>query len=534
MISRFKDIFNLSGIKKRPLACGFLLFVWGIIYAYYTKVNFYILLSTALFLMLLLFILSRREGNIFFIILSTIVFISGGLSYINFNTLSGSNIYRLLECPSQHAYIKGTIKSLPAYTWQRWGNRRCSFLFEISSYKMNNAWLKAKGLSHVTIVDNEKEYDYGDSVLIYGSIKKLDSAKEYSRQGYARYLNRRGIYTAIDAKKDDDIALIGKAHLLSIKKYIHGLRRKTERRFKKYLPYPDDAVLSAMLIGRRESIPSDLAKNFVHTGTIHILSVSGLHVGIISGLLFLVLKSLKIPQKPLSVIVILFLWFYVVMAGERTPIIRASIMISAYLISTMFDRDFDIYSALFFAGFLILLLNPMQVFNAGFQLSFSCVFFIVFMTPRIEGVFSNHKKRGKEQLIKKRLDSVSLYFRKVFFASLAVFIGVWPIVAFHFRIISPITIIANIVVIPFVGVILFLGAALACIPGVLMPVIHLIASVLHFLFYFLANTVAILSGLPFSFYNIKVTPLWIALYYIMVYIVVELISDHKIQGKCAK
>ena len=531
MISEFKRIFNFSRITKRPLACAFFVFSGGIIYAYHTKVSFHALLYAASFLILSVFILRKKGKNIFFILLSALVFISGALACINFNTLSANNIYRLLERPSQYAYIKGTVKSLPAYTWQRWGNRRCSFLLEIASYKMNNTWLKAEGLSQVSISDNEREYNYGDSVLIYGNIKKLDSAQGYSRQGYARYLNRRGIYTAIDAKKDDDIALIGKTRPLSFKKYIHKLRRRIERRFKRYLPYPDDAVLSAMLIGRREAIPKGLSNIFVRTGTIHILSVSGLHVGIISGILFFVLKLLKIPRKPLSAIVVLFLWLYVVMAGERTPIIRASIMISVYFISTIIDRDFDIYSALSFAGLLILLLNPMQVFDAGFQLSFSCVFFIVYLTPRIEGVFFRHKNKEKKPVIKRGVYNILSYSRKAFFSSLAVFVGVWPIVAFHFRIISPITVIANIIVIPFLGIIISLGAMLVCIPYALIFMARLIAYTVHFLFFTLFNSMAILSGLPFSFFEIKGISLWaVCAYYIAAYIVFEGFLGHNMQG----
>jgi competence protein ComEC len=534
MINRISNVFNLSGLIKRPLACGFFLFAGGIIYACYTGAYFNALLFLAVFLIPLALILRKKSKNVFFILLCALVFISGALSYINFNMLPANDIYRFLENPRQYVYIKGTVKTLPAYTWQRWGNRRCSFLLEAVSYKKDNTWVETDGLSQLTINDNEREYSYGDSVLVYGDVKKLAQEKSAS-PGYIRYLNRRGIYTSIKVKNDEDVALIGKTGPLSFKKYIHNLRRRTERRFKKYLPYPDDAILSAMLIGRRESIPKDLTKLFINTGTMHILSVSGLHVGIISGIFFFFLRLFKIPKSPSSIITILFLWLYVIMAGERTPVIRASIMISAYLVSVMLERDFDIYSALSLAGLLILLLNPMQVFDAGFQLSFSCVVFIVFLTPRIEVLFFDDKLQPKKPIQKSHVSGFLFYLRKALFSSLAVFIGVWPIVAFHFRIISPVTVIANMIVIPFLGIILSLGGMLALIPDMLMLLAKLIASVIHVLFFMLFNIVGMLSGLPFASFNIKCFPLWLVfLYYAVLYIVCQGFLPRNIQAKTRK
>jgi competence protein ComEC len=523
-----------SELAKRPLACGFFLLAGGIIYARYTEAYFNALLFLTALLAVSAIIFRKKSKNVFLILLCSLVFITGALSYINFNTLPANDIYRFLDKPQQHAYIKGTVKTLPAYTWQRWGNRRCSFLLNVESYKKDNTWVKASGLSQLTINANEKEYGYGDRILIYGDAKKLVHEKSAS-PGYIRYLSRRGIYTAIKVKKDEDIAPVGKAHPLSFKKYIHNLRRRTERRFKKYLPYPDDAILSAMLVGRRESIPKSLTGLFINTGTIHILSVSGLHAGIISAIIFFFLKLFYIPQRPLSAITILFLWLYVVMAGSRTPVVRASIMISVYLLSVILERDFDIYSALSFAGIFILLLNPMQVFDAGFQLSFSCVFFIVFLTPRIEGIFFKDELHSKKPMQKGRVAGFLFYLRKAFFPSLAVFVGVWPIVAFHFGIISPVTVIANMVVIPFLGVVLFFGAVLACVPDMLHFLASFISGVLHYLFLGIFNAVGMFSKLPFAYFSVKAFSLWLVfLYYAALYIVCQGFSPYNMHAKAGK
>jgi competence protein ComEC len=231
----------------------------------------------------------------------------------------------------------------------------------------------------------------------------------------------------------------------------------------------------------------------------------------------------------------LFLWFYVVMAGERTPVVRASIMISIYLLSIILERDFDLYSVLSFAGFLILLFNPAQVFDAGFQLSFSCVFFIVFLTPRIEGLFLRDKAKPKKSPQKGHIAGFLFYLRKGFISSLAVFIGVWPIVAFHFSIISPVTVIANMVVIPFLGIILSLGGLFALIPDMLMFLTKFIANVIHGLFFALFNIAGMLSAVPFASFKIECFPLWLLfVYYLALYIVCQGFLPYNIHAKEGK
>jgi competence protein ComEC len=524
------NLFNFSELKKRPLVCGFFIFIGGIIYAYYTKAHFLALLYATVLIALSIFALRKKTSNASFILLSLLIFVSGALSYIHFNTLPANDIYNVLENPSQHLYINGIVKSLPSYTWQRWGNRKCRFILGVSACKIDGVWLKATGLSQVTITDNDKEYNYGDNVLLYGEIEKI-TTRELNTHGYINYLHRRGIYTAIKAKNDTDIMCIGKVRPGMLKRYIHRLRREVERRFKRYLPYPDDVILSAMLVGRRDAIPRNLSQLFINTGTMHILSVSGLHVGIISGIIFFFFGKLKVPRKVLSLITIIFLWIYVIMAGERAPVIRASIMISVFLFSVILERDFDIYSALSFAGLLILLINPMQVFDAGFQLSFSCVFFIVFLTPRIENIFSGNKLYERGAVLRGFIKNMLFYISRLFFASLAVFIGIWPIVAFHFKIISPVTIIANIIVIPFLGIILSLACVLACIPDIFLFLITIISGIIHSIFCLIFHITGFISGLPLAYFNIKRFPLWaLLLYYFFLYIVVSLPLGHNMQG----
>jgi competence protein ComEC len=522
-------LFDISGLQKRPMACGFLFFMAGIIYAHYTKSNFCNVLFIFGFSFFLFFVAMRLTKNSLSILLNLLVFTAGILSYINFNTLSPDHIYNYLDSPQRYSYVKGAVRSLPVYKWQKWNRRRCSFIFQIDAYKHEDAWLQARGLSQVSISDSQLMYDYGDSLLIYGNIKRLSRKSQNLSQGYAGYLGRKGIHATIDIRDDADIVVITKASTFSSKKNINHLRHKVQQRLRKRLPYPDNAMLSAMLVGRRENIPQYLERLFIETGTIHILSVSGLHVVILSGMLIFLLKGLRCNRKLLVSIVILFLAAYIVAAGERTPIIRASIMIAVYLVSTAADRDFDIYSALFFSGLIILFLNPMQVFDPGFQLSFACVFSIVYLTPKLENIFPADKADSYATKIKYMTRNLLRYSIKALSSSIAVFIGVWPIVAFHFKLISPVTITANLIVIPFLGVILLSGILLLIIPAAFSVLWYLFSNIIHVLFYVMLYIIGFLSDMPLAYFEISgLTPLFIGLYYTALYLVVRVWEAHKI------
>jgi competence protein ComEC len=507
---------RINEIIRKPLVCGFILFLTGIIYAYYTQPNFTAFLSAVLFISGFLFLAERKLKFSFSILLIFLMFSAGALSYANFVVVPANDISRLSLPYGQNVYVKGVVKSMPVYKWQRWGNRKCSFLLRLSAYKKLDTWESMNGLSQVCIFHNKKEFNYNDTIIACCIVKKTCSRGSdfLQRLNYTRYLNRRGIYTLIDIKTDDDTAVVKKSHKFSFMRLIQALRRDIEQRFKRYLPVHQSAVLSAMIAGSRNSIPKELMELFVNTGTVHVLSVSGLHVGIIAGIVFLMLRLVGTERRLTAIIVIMTLFVYVFIAGQRAPVIRASIMIFAYLLSVIMERDFDIYSALSLAGFFILFICPGQAFEAGFQLSFLCVFFIVYLTPRLEAVIPFR---------------MPFAVSKTVCSSIAVFIGIWPVVAYHFHIVSFVSIAANLLVVPLLGVILSLGLVFLILTYACHILALAVSGILNILFFILFNVIEVCSRLPFAHTNTVSIPLgFIMLYYCILFIVSEAVRVRNI------
>ncbi|NQT95391.1 MAG: ComEC family competence protein [Candidatus Omnitrophica bacterium] len=496
---------------NRPLPLAFILLVAGIIFAYYIKPFFVPAVAVTALLVILLFVFNKRNRIIFYAVSSALVFLLGVLSLVNFNTLPSNHISKLLKDDRSHHYIEAVVVSSPEYYWMRSGRRKASFFAEALSYKDDELWIGARGKSLVNIWDNENDILYGERILLFGTLKTPYKNRKPDEFNYAEYLKRKGIYTIIDVRRDDDVEGIRPNKAASIKGLIFDARSRIESLIRRHLRFPDGAIVNAMLIGKRSYLTKELNELFIKTGTAHIVSVSGLHVAVISAILFFILRMIGIPRKISCVLVFAFLIVYAIIAGQRIPIIRAVIMISIYLLSYILERDFDIYSTLSLAGIIILIYNPMQLFSAGFILSFACVFSICYLTPKLSNpLFSDQIRKW----------GIGAYAVRIVLVSIAVYIGIMPIIAYFFSIISPITIIANIFVVPLLGVILFLAILFLVTTAILPALGVLIGLCLHGIISVLIKGISLLSEIPLGYFYIENIPLYlVVIYYILLFAV---------------
>lgn len=506
---------------NKPLPIAFILFIAGIIFAHHISIPFLAVIGLIVLFFILPLLLKKLHNLIFYIICGSLVLLLGAACYLNYNKLSPNHIAQLLKDKPGQYYIQGMIVSSPDYFWRRWGKRRCSFLLKARSYKKNRAWVKIDGLSKVDIKDSEREYSYGDTVVIFGKLKRPPSATNPGQFDYAKYLRRKRVYTLIDVKSDGDIISLKRARPLIPKKFIFNIRASVERLIKRYLPGQNAAALNAMLIGRRTGLSKELRESFVKTGTAHILAISGLHVAIISVMVFFILRSIRIPRKTSSTLVIGFLIIYALLTGARPPILRATIMIIIYLLGYVLERDFDIYSALSLAGIIMLLMNPMQLFNAGFVLSFVCVFSICYLTPKLESILT-HVLSARDGLSPVKKNLLTRYTLRLILSSLAVYIGVVPVIGHYFNIVSPITVLANLLIVPLLGVVLFFGILFIIAGSLCAPLAVVFSYPLHLILSVLLKIIFFLSNIPFGYFYIPDIPLYaIAIYYILILTVIK-------------
>jgi len=207
------------------------------------------------------------------------------------------------------------------------------------------------------------------------------------------------------------------------------------------------AVINALLLGQRSDLSPELIENYQNAGAIHILAVSGLHVGILLLVLRFILQPLQFLHhgKTLHLVgILLGLWSFALLAGMSASIVRATTMFTAVAMGLAYRQRINTYQSLAIALFFLLLFRPTYLNDVGFQLSFMAVFFIVWLQPKLAA-------RYKPQ------HSLLRYFWQLLTVSLAAQLGVLPLSLYYFHQFPGLFFISNLLIIPLVGTLLILG-----------------------------------------------------------------------------
>jgi len=249
--------------------------------------------------------------------------------------------------------------------------------------------------------------------------------------------------------------------------------------------------LRGVVFGDRREIPTELKESFVNTGTIHILAVSGSNVAVIALVLTMVLGLIRIPKQWIVVITIVGLLYYMMITGASSSIVRATIMGCVLLVGQALERRADVYNSLSVAALVVLLASPSQLLDVGFQLSFAAVLSIVSIYPKLDSLIKRIPARFEEI---KAVD----YVLKLFAVSLAAQLGTLPFTAYYFERFSLVSLVANLVVVPVVGVNLVLGCLTLAASAFSEWIAATYAALNEVLVLFLLGFVESASSVPFA------------------------------------
>lgn len=285
-----------------------------------------------------------------------------------------------------------------------------------------------------------------DIIYIKTNLKSITKPLNPHQFNYERYMQLRQIYHQIYVSQQGFLKVNHSSK--SIYGYADAFRNKIIRRLQSSnLDQDVVAMTSALLLGQRQSINPKIYTNYINSGTVHILAVSGLHVGIILWLLNFLLQPLlhlKNGRILKSITIVLLLWMFAFITGLSPSVTRAVTMFSIISIAMHYKRATNIYNTIFISAFLILLVKPNFLFHVGFQMSYIALLAIVTLQPLFYKFWSS-----KYWLTDK--------LWQIFTVTLAAQIGVLPISLFYFHQFPALFFISNMVVIPFLGIILSLG-----------------------------------------------------------------------------
>ncbi len=318
------------------------------------------------------------------------------------------------------------------------------------------------------------QIQYGESFRFTGLLHQLEGATSPGGFDSSRFFYRsQGSLARLVIRPGDELA-----STKTPKKGKWIIHRAIEARSRMedallYQLAPGDKsyaqIIQAMTLGSRENSPADIEELFRLSGTMHIFAVSGLHIGIVAGLLLYLLHFTGLSKRYAILLVIPLILFYAVITGLRPSAVRAALMLSIVLFGFILKDKPRILNSLGLAGLIILAFNTHQVFQPGFQLSFAVLIAIALLAGRFRDWFFAPFAIDSflpRKLASARRRSLDYGMRKLTTGlgiSLAAWIGSAALLAWHFQGISLVGVLANLIMIPIAGIMVSIaGASVIC------------------------------------------------------------------------
>jgi competence protein ComEC len=334
-------------------------------------------------------------------------------------------------------------------------NKRLSFTLLAETVENDGKMIPVTGKISVRVLNGIPEISAGDKVYFKSGIRSIRNFNNPGGFDFKRYMAFNGITGTAYAARDN-IRIEQNEEKIEWKRVIENARKKFASLIDSSAPYTEAGVLKALVIGDQNSITPEIREAFNRTGTSHILSISGLHIGIVAAVSFLFFNKLLSyfnlflwnawTRKGAAILSLLPVIIYGLLAGMSPSTQRAVIMVSVFLMSFFVEREQDGINTLAVAAMLILILHPPSLFLISFQLSFLSVWFII--AGMNLTLYGKDVKIEAEEGWRLRLQrQTAAFFLVSFFAT----IGTFPVVMYYFNQVSLVGLAANCVAVPLIG-----------------------------------------------------------------------------------
>ncbi len=369
-------------------------------------------------------------------------------------------------------------------------SKRLSFVLNLREIKTADDWQSVSGKVLVNLFQ-DLPLKYGDEMVLTGKLHYPFEFSQNRKFSYRQYLKRQGIIFVLSVKKDSPVQILGHDKGSWLLDKLYRIRNSASCLLAQSLAPPEASLMQAMLLGERLNIPDSLKEVFSQTGTAHILAISGLNVGIVVMVLFLLLRMIPSAGYWTYGLTMFFVALYVLLTGASPSVVRAGMMSMVFLGSFVIERETDSINSLAFAAFLILLLDPQNIFDIGFQLSFISVLSILIFYPLLMATMKPFLKRHPQKILK--------FVLETFFVSLSATLGVAGLLAYYFEIVTPVSLLANMIVVPLSTLATILGIGLLLCGGVIPFFATCITFALNLMVWFMA----LCQKLPLAYHYFK-------------------------------
>lgn len=395
----------------------------------------------------------------------------------------------LLNLPGQITFYKGVLADDPQEKTNTW-----AFPLRLIASSDGDSLRKATGLVQIYLRKDApadsllEKLRYGAVVWIHGTPAPIKPLRNPGGFDFRQYMARKHIYHQ-DYVTGEEVRWFGHAPPSFLFDVSLRIKRELLLVLRQYLPgIKERAIAEALILGHKDEIDIEQRNAYATAGAMHVLAVSGLHVGIIYMIVGLLLKPLERKRSGRIVrFLVLFaaLWIFAFVTGLSASVLRAVVMFSIVLLAEAFRRRANIYNSLALAGFLLLLYNPNFLFQVGYQLSFLAVLGIVYLQPKLYVLWE-----APNYLLDKIWGITCV--------SLAAQLATGPLSIFYFNQFPTWFLLSNLLVIPGAFLVLTLGLLLFSVHYVSPFLAGGVAFLLNYLISWLNSFVARVELLPYS------------------------------------
>jgi competence protein ComEC len=511
-------------MKDFPAIKLAILFAAGILLGKFSLIDSTVFVAALLSVISLFFLHRHFDKNILHISVNVLVYtcilFSGNLiAQLNQSHyhLLPENVYRI-----KNVKVVGRITDIEL-------PRKDKIVFNVESHSINlSDSLINEDINFICVVRDDKkqlnslynELKVGNIIHFTGNFYKGNEERNPGEFDYSKYLRSNGISGIITTYDVSKIKIVdSQGNVFANTVFV--LRKKIDAEIRSLYNEQSSALLRGLLLADRSEISYNTKTQFINSGVIHILAVSGLHVGFIIMIYAFLFGRFNIYLR--SILTAIGLILYLILIGPPASAFRAGVMALVLIIAFLTNRSTNLLNSVAIAALIILLVHPYELFSPGFQLSFAAVISIAIIYPHISEWIKSLSVQNKP------VKNILLFAG----VSIAAQIGTMPFTIYYFGKVSLVALFTNLIVIPVVGIIVSVGI-LSIAVGLIIPAVAVYFSIVNEIIIKIVFYVIHLTGSSeFSFQRIRsFSPFDIILFYVLLTIL--LFFYKKFNGSLAK
>lgn len=486
-----------ESFRKRPLARPLIAWMSGVVICYFLpSYLWYILLIGGSLVALTVYKKLITKPKSRWLLGFVILLCTCGTAYLK----TSLEIKEFEPLQSENGQIKLTVQIISSKVEKTKTNRYLVKPLKVYTSPTNT--LSKKGKLFLYFPKEIKQtFNIGEELII--NARLFPTPDKYSSFGIYCHVNH--IVGSLYAQ-DSDIEATSKNKEQELSFSFLRLQQKIVRQIQK-IPLSKDeaAIIAAMIIGEKQGISPEIRHIFSVAGIAHLLAVSGFHVGIIAAVLFLIFRIIggksAVRKVWVNIVIITAIWLFIMTCGAATSAIRAGIMSTLYFIGKSLKRRIDPLNILITSAFLIEIIAPLQLFDIGFQLSYTAVLMIILIIPWV----------NKHIIVHNPLISAPWNLALVSFSAQ---LGTIPLTAFYFGEVSLVFLLTNLLIVSAIGI--FIPIVICYLLVSFFIEIPFISSLIAFTTQKIISFTSFMANLPNASLSINITLLDTLLLYALI------------------